>query len=64
MRAEELVLRRCLADRDGDDAGGAGAFHAGKVAPQSAEFLFFGIKLFCRCHGGFAIGCQGPSLQG
>jgi hypothetical protein len=49
--AEELVLLRCLADRDGDDAGGACTRHTRHISPESAElrllfveFLVFGLR--------------------
>jgi hypothetical protein len=45
MNSKEFVLRRRLADGDGDNASGAGPFDAGEIAPYRAEFLLFGVKL-------------------
>ena len=36
-----------------DDAGGAGAFHARKIAPQCAKFLLFRVKLLGGRGGGW-----------
>ena len=51
VRAEELVLRRGLADGDRDDTDGAGAFHAVQIAAQGAEFFFVRIKLLLLLRG-------------
>src|SRR6516165_6372144 len=43
--AEELVLPWYLADADGDDADGAGAFHARNILAYGAKLLFLFVEL-------------------
>ena len=64
MRPKELVLGRRLADRDRNDAGGASAFNARKIAPQRAEFALFFVELFLsRVQLSHVVGGRGGFLM-
>jgi hypothetical protein len=55
VRPKKLMLRRLFAYGDGDDAGGTGALHAGKVASQRAEFFLFVVELLDSACGMLAV---------